>query len=131
MKTCEHCGGLQATEHLEMIAGTPCKCLFSATPCSDAPERKPAEVYPVAHFVKEEMEARGWSLEDLLNRLPGERDVNQLTLEIMTATPDFDHDIRKDMRLGEEMARILAHAFGTSKEFWMNLDAAWVKHQNE
>jgi len=26
IQTCEKCGGLYATEHLEMFAGTPCRC---------------------------------------------------------------------------------------------------------
>lgn len=89
----------------------------------------PAEVFPVWSFVKEEMEARAWTLDDLLDHLPGERGVNQLTLEIMEAAPDFDSDIRKDVRLGEKAADLLAHAFGTSKEFWLDLDAAWLKQQ--
>ncbi len=86
----------------------------------------PAEVFSVCVFVKEEMEARGWTLEDLINHMPGNQDVNRLTLDIMFATPEFDDDIRKDMRLGEQTAIDLAQAFGTSKELWMNLDAAWA-----
>lgn len=94
-------------------------------------KRQPAEVFPVFHFVKEEMEARGWTMEDLLNRLPGDRALNKLTLEIMEAESSFSPEIKKDMRLGEDMAKILAHEFGTSKEFWLNLDAAWISHQNQ
>lgn len=92
--------------------------------------KQPAEVFPVYDFVKEEMEARGWSVDDLLNHMPGDRDLNQLTLDIMEATPKLAADLRKGMRLGDQTASDLAQAFGTSREFWLNLDAAWVKHQN-
>lgn len=34
MKTCNHCGGLKATEDREMIAGTLCSCSFGLASCS-------------------------------------------------------------------------------------------------
>lgn len=90
----------------------------------------PAEVFPVCVFVKEEMEARGWTLDDLIDHMPGDQNVNRLTLELVFEAPEFDEDIRKGLRIGEQTAVGLAHAFGTSKDFWLNLDAAWVKRQN-
>lgn len=100
---------------------------LASVTCSAA---SPAEVYLVWDFVKEEMEARGWTLDDLIDHLPGDQAVNRLALEFMESEPHFDANIRRDMRLGEDMAAALAQAFGTSKEFWLNIDAAWVKQQN-
>lgn len=87
---------------------------------------EPAEVFPVSVFLREEMEARGWSEDDLLNRMPGSREGNGLWLDLIFA--EFNLETRKDMRLGD--ASPLAHAFGTSKEFWENLDEAYHKHLN-
>lgn len=84
-------------------------------------EREPAEVFPVGHFIKEEMAARGWTLEDLLIRMPGDANENALWLDLVFEAPEMDADL--DLALGDPSP--LAHAFGTSKEFWTNLDDAW------
>ncbi len=91
--------------------------------------RTPAEVFPVGHFLQEEMDARGWGLEDLLNRMPGDRRLNQLHVELILAASKFDIETQRDLRIGDTSA--LAHAFGTSKEFWTNLDEAYVKFLNQ
>lgn len=82
-----------------------------------------AENFPVAHFIREEMEARAWSIADLLNRMPGDRRVNECWLEIVFAAPEFPLQDQLQMHLGDPSE--LAHAFGTSKEFWTNLDDAY------
>lgn len=69
------------------------------------------------------MDARGWSLDDLLNRMPGNRALNEVWVELIFAQPDLDFETRRDMSLGDASA--LAHAFGTSKELWTNLDEAY------
>lgn len=103
---------------------------FDPAPGSDASNRIPAEVFPVRDFIKEEMEARAWTMDDLIDHMPGDQNVNRLTLDLIFAIPEFDEDIRKASRIGEKTASDLAHAFGTSKELWLNLEAVWVKQQN-
>lgn len=71
-----------------------------------------AESFPPGDVIKEEMEARGWSqveLAEILGR-PA-RLVNELLAGKRAITP--------------ETAQGLAAAFGTSAEFWMNLESQW------
>src|SRR5436309_13590200 len=75
------------------------------------PPRIPAEVFPPGEFIREELDARGWTQGDLaqiLNRPL--RLVNELIAGKKLITP--------------ETARGLADAFGTDALYWMNLDSA-------
>lgn len=71
-----------------------------------------AEVFPPGEFIKEELEARGWSQTDLADILgrPVQL-VNEIIANRRGITPDT--------------ARGLAAAFGTSAELWLNLDMAY------
>lgn len=74
--------------------------------------RVPAEVFPPGEFLREELEAREWSqqeLADILGRPP--RLVSELMSGKRAVTP--------------ETARGLADAFGTSAEYWMNLESQY------
>lgn len=77
-----------------------------------APARKPAEVFGPGDFLREELEARGWTqldLADILGRPP--RVVNEVITGKRGISPDT--------------AKGLAAALGTSPEFWMRLDATY------
>lgn len=72
----------------------------------------PAEVFPPGEFIREELDARGWSQADLaaiLGRPP--RLISELVAGKRAVTP--------------ETAKGLAQAFGTSAELWMNLESAY------
>ena len=74
--------------------------------------RIPAEVFPPGEYLAEELEARGWSqteLAEILGRPP--RLVNEIIAGKRAITP--------------ETAKGLSAAFGTSPEFWMNLETAY------
>jgi HTH-type transcriptional regulator/antitoxin HigA len=74
--------------------------------------RVPAEVFPPGDFLREELEAREWTqqeLADILDRPP--RLVNEIISGRRAITP--------------ETARGFAEAFGTSAEFWMNLESRY------
>jgi HTH-type transcriptional regulator/antitoxin HigA len=74
--------------------------------------RVPAEVFPPGEFVKEELEARGWTqndLADILGRPP--RLVSEIISGKRGITP--------------ETANGLGQAFGTGGQFWMNLDSSF------
>jgi HTH-type transcriptional regulator/antitoxin HigA len=71
-----------------------------------------AEVFPPGEFIKEELEARGWSqidLAEILGRAP--HDVSQIITGKRSITP--------------LTAKVLADAFGTSAELWLNLESAY------
>lgn len=74
--------------------------------------RIPAEIFPPGDFLKEELEARGWTQTDLAEILGrNQRVVSEIVSAKRAITP--------------ETASGLAKAFGTSAQFWMNLESAW------
>ncbi len=84
-------------------------------------ERVPAEVFPPGDFIKEELEARGWTQTDLAEILGRPfRLVNEIIAGKRSITP--------------ETAKGLGDAFGTGAQFWMNLESSYqlsqVKNQD-
>ncbi len=84
--------------------------------------RIPAEVFPPGEFLREELEAREWSqqeLADILDRPP--RLISEVIAGKRAITP--------------ETAKGLADAFGMSPDYWMNLESQYqlskVKLPNE
>jgi HTH-type transcriptional regulator/antitoxin HigA len=77
------------------------------------PYRIPAEVFPPGDFIREELEARGWTQGDLAQIMDRPlRLVNELVAGKKQITP--------------ETARGLAKAFGDDDPlYWMNLDSAY------
>lgn len=80
-----------------------------------------AEVFPLKDFLKEEMDTRGWSQADLA--------------EVIGCLPRDVHDlVSGKVTLKPKMATALADAFGTSPEYWMNLETAhqaWQANRDE
>jgi HTH-type transcriptional regulator/antitoxin HigA len=75
-------------------------------------DRPIAEAFPPGEYLREELEARGWTQTDLaeiLGRPP--RVVNEIIAGKRGITP--------------ETARGLGDAFGTGPEYWMNLESAY------
>src|SRR4051812_37965534 len=80
--------------------------------------RIPAEVFPPGEFIRDELEARGWTQQDLAQILGRPLvAVNQIIGGKRGITP--------------ETAQGLAAAFGTSAEFWLNLASAYQLSQVE
>src|SRR5689334_16091963 len=76
------------------------------------PTRKFAEVFPPGEFIKDELEARGWTQLDLA-QITG-RDPVQINLIISGK-----------QALSPETAKQLGDAFGTGMQFWQNLESAY------
>jgi len=75
-------------------------------------ERTFAEIFPPGEFIEEELEARGWSQIELA--------------EILGRTPAFVNELIKAKRgVTSETAKALGNAFGTSPQYWMNLESAY------
>lgn len=83
----------------------------------------PAEVFHVSEFIVEEMEARGWDRDRLAQEMGGDFGVSRYVVDLILELR------RKDMHLGDKTCAKLARAFGTSAEFWFNLDDAWRSAQ--
>lgn len=78
----------------------------------------PAEVFPPGEYIRDELEARGWTQQDLALILGRPANaVNQIIAGKRSITP--------------ETAKGLAAAFGTSADFWMNLENAYQLAQVE
>lgn len=74
--------------------------------------RRPAEVFPPGEFIKDELEARNWTQEDLAWIMGRDlRVVNEIIKGRRSITP--------------ETARALGEALGTTAQYWMNLQAAY------
>lgn len=94
--------------------------------------RIPAEVFRPGIFLQEEMDARGWSDHDVAIRMGGitekETIVNELSVQALREGWVFPDD--PDPEIGPKMAEELGTAFGTSADFWLNLDRAWHQRAN-
>lgn len=74
-------------------------------------DRIPAETFHPGEFIQEELAARGWTQAQLA--------------EITGFSPQFINDLIRGRRdVSARFAIILGAAFGTSAEFWMNLQLA-------
>lgn len=75
-------------------------------------DRTPAEVFPPREFIREEIEARGWSqveFAEILGRPP--RLAGELIASKRAVTP--------------ETANALAAAFRASAQLWLNLESSY------
>lgn len=80
--------------------------------------RRPAEVFPPGDYVREEIEARGWSQADLA--------------EILGRPVAAVYELIAGKRgVSIETAKGLAAAFGTSAEVWIKLDTAYQLYKSE
>jgi HTH-type transcriptional regulator / antitoxin HigA len=80
------------------------------------PTRKFAEVFPPGEFIKDELEARGWTQLDLAEILG--RDAVQINLIV-----------KGKQAITPETATQLGEAFGTGAQFWLNLESAYQLSQ--
>src|SRR5215471_17933702 len=75
-------------------------------------DRIPAEVFPPGEFLRDELDARGWTQTEFAEIIGRpHRLVNELISGKRGVTP--------------ETARELAAALGTSAELWMNLESSY------
>ncbi|ADJ22975.1 hypothetical protein Hden_1161 [Hyphomicrobium denitrificans ATCC 51888] len=82
----------------------------------------PAEVFPLAQYLAEEMEARNWTCSDVAKRMqtPSGYSLDCFRIEILLAVQD-EHLI-----IDDELIAGLARAFGVSNEFFRNLHQIWL-----
>ena len=94
-------------------------------PMSEEPERVPAEVWPLAAHLAEEMEARGWQTQDVAIRMGGRTPMDMakdlLVLDLLMCVHS-DKLLTSDKEFDK-----LALAFDVSADFFRNLDAMWRK----
>lgn len=74
--------------------------------------RTPAEVFPPGEFIRDELEERGWTQADLA-KITGR------------PLPTINLIINGKTSITPETAMELSSAFGTSAQFWLNLENAY------
>lgn len=74
--------------------------------------RRPAEVFPPGEYIKDELEARGWSQSDLA-AIMGRK------------FPVINEIVSGKRGITRQSAIELGDAFGTGPDLWMNLEAAY------
>jgi len=74
--------------------------------------RDVAEAFPPGEFIRDELEARGWTQEDLaeITGLP---------------SPVISNIINTKRAISPDIASSIGAAFGTTAQFWMNLETAY------
>ena len=85
-------------------------------------EREPVEVFCLASYLAEEMEARGWTSSDVGVRMGGETALDTLTVDLLLAVQD------DNLIISGDTYRALERAFGVSEGFFERLDSAWHKY---
>ncbi len=76
----------------------------------------PAQAFPPGDYIREELDARGWTQQDLATILGRSLvGVSLIVTGKQTITPDT--------------AKALAEAFGTSPDLWLNLESAYQLHK--
>lgn len=88
----------------------------------------PAQVWHPSTFIQEELDARGWTLRDLvfrMRRYESEKDwaINMLAFEMYMTVQE------KYVMLGQSMANDLGTAFGVDPQMFLNLDELWRREQ--
>lgn len=86
------------------------------------PRPRPAEVTPVGEYIRDEVEARGWTL-DMLARRMGLDEVPAFVLNEEPMPGNLDERAR--------MADRLALALGTSSELWLAMDLTHRRAERE
>lgn len=77
-----------------------------------------AEAFPPGEYIKDEIEARGWTQRDLAHVLG-------------RSEPKVSELINGKRAVTVQTARELAAAFGTSAEVWLSLEAQWRLRRDE
>lgn len=85
-------------------------------------EREPAQVFHLAEFLSDEIEAREWTTTDVAIRMGGTEDEVARNLLVI----DLIMCVHKDgLLISDKSFSGLARAFDISEQFFRNLDAQW------
>lgn len=84
----------------------------------------PAEIFHPSEFIKEEMNARGWSQEYLASLMSGDFQDNYLALDL------YFNVHNSNLRMGQDIIEDFEKIFGVSKEYFQNLEEMWIKYND-
>jgi hypothetical protein len=109
------------------------ECLLGSTGEGNAKDWKPvAQSFHPSEYIREEMEARGWSRDQLAYAMVADDDkmseewpINRLAIDLYFEVGPTN----PSMRMGEDAARSYARAFGVSEGLFLNLERSWLQAQ--
>lgn len=82
---------------------------------------KPVSVWPLASYLADEMESRGWTCVDVALRMPGGYAENVCMINLLMAVQD------SRMIMHEEIFDGLSEAFGISAIYFQKLHSQWLR----
>ena len=85
-------------------------------------ERMPAEVFPLAELIGDEMAARGWTTDDVAARLGDGGSFDYMALFKFMLMLSVQ---REKLIFGDDFLNDLSMVFGVDRDFFGNIDAAW------
>lgn len=89
-------------------------------------ERIPAEGFHPSELIRDEIEARGWSLDELAMRMVG-GDREQFGVQRLALDFYFEcGPTEPNLRMGDDSARMMAAVFDVSTDYFINLERAWL-----
>jgi len=84
---------------------------------------EPAEVFPLAEYLCDEIQARGWTTIDVALRMGGATE-HEIAKDLLAV--DVLLCVQNDkLEVGDRLFTALAKVFDVSEEFLRNLDAMW------
>ena len=89
-------------------------------------ERVPAEVFPLAEYISDELVARGWTTADAAIRMGGATE-HQIAIDLLCL--DLLMCVHKDnLLVGDRLFAGLSKAFGVSEQYFRAVDDTWRRH---
>lgn len=76
-------------------------------------------------FIQDELDSRGWTLDDLAIKMNGDFGVDRLALDFYFKVGPTE----PNMRIGKEDAHRIANVFEVHEDFFINLENAWLELQ--
>lgn len=83
----------------------------------------PSEAFHPSIFIKDELEARHWSIGDLAKAMEGDYGINYIALEFYLEIGPEEPGLRMN-----DTAVAISKAFGVDSDFFSNLERSWLLH---
>jgi hypothetical protein len=90
-----------------------------------------AQCYHPTGFIAEELHARNWTLDMMFDAMMQHYGEGREKLELMFCMYFEVGPTTKNMRMGDTIADLLHQVFGTSKQFWLNIESAWLADESQ
>lgn len=82
-------------------------------------------------FIADELSARNWTVEMMLDAMMQHYDEGMEKLELIILMYFEVGPTTKKLRMGDTIAELLHRTFGTSKQFWLNIENAWLDDESQ